>query len=69
MEKYTLPLNELLVHESQEELGLDDVAYLKMLETTAILSMPDTDYVNPPESRRSRKEVGYRPLYNRAMAS
>ena len=67
-ENYTLLLNELLVHESQEELGLDDVAYLKMLETTAILSMPSTGYVNPPESRRSRKGIGYKPLYNRAIS-
>lgn len=67
-ENLTFLLNEVLVHESQEDLELDDTAYLKMLETTAILSMPDTGYVNPPALRRSRKGFGYKPLYNRAIS-
>lgn len=61
-------LNMSLTGSEQHQLGLDTIGYLKLLETTAILSMPDAGFRNYPESRRQRSGGNLKSLFYRSIS-
>ncbi|MGV9001880.1 MAG: hypothetical protein ACOH18_02900 [Candidatus Saccharimonadaceae bacterium] len=61
-------LNMLLTNSEISQLGLDTTEYLKLLETIAIITMPEEGFRSYPESRRSRTGGGERALFYRAIS-
>ena len=61
-------LNILLTGSEKNQLGLDTTEYLKLLETVAIMTMPEQGLASYPESRRSRTGGSERALFFRSIS-
>jgi len=61
-------LNALLTSSENSQLGLDTTEYLKLLETVAIITMPDKGFTSYPESRRSRTGGSERAVFYRSIS-
>ncbi len=61
-------LNIMLTDSQHTQLGMDTTEYLKLLETIAIMTMPEKGLASYPESRRSRTGGTERALFFRSIS-